>query len=313
MKTLLKKFIALIIGLLLSFILIETLFIIAPLFFRQTEIQPDSSSYRILCVGDSSTYGLGASNRDKYSYPAQLNSILSKANQNKIQVFNKGLPGINSSQTLKILKENIKNIAPDLILVCTGINDPWNYENSNIFKFYKSTSIFHKIRLQFKFYISKLKTVRFIKLLTINLKKNKNFKEAIPDFNNQTINKNHKLLPNNKETSRALYETLKFNFLKMKQLAIKNNCKIYFLEYHAPGWSNPEKIIHKLYKQLSLDVIKVKDIFQNLDNTNSPIRSKDNWHPNNRGYLILAKIICNNLIKKIEINIPAYKINIKNR
>jgi len=309
MKTLLKKFSALVIGFLLALILIEAIFRVIPLFLKQTNIKPDLSSYRILCIGDSSTYGLGASDKNKYSYPAQLNKILSKSNKRKIQVFNKGLPGINSSQTLKILKENINKTTPDLILVCTGINDPWNYEESNILTFYKTKSIFHKIQLQLNFYFSKLKTIRFIKLLIININKNKVLqKEPAPEFNTETINKNLKLLTDYKETSKALYKTLKFNFIEMKRLAIKHNCQIYFLEYHAPGWDNPEKIIHYLYKELSLNTIKIKVIFQKLDNINALIRSKDKWHPNNTGYLLLAKIVCNNIANKVKIKVPTFDL-----
>ena len=80
------------------------------------------SSFKILCLGDSFTYGVGAKHEE--SYPEQLERLLNENYKNKyFEVFNLGVPSFNSSQTLKYLEKNADKFNPDLIIVLTGLNN----------------------------------------------------------------------------------------------------------------------------------------------------------------------------------------------
>ncbi|MFA5087484.1 MAG: GDSL-type esterase/lipase family protein [Candidatus Omnitrophota bacterium] len=83
-------------------------------------------SYRILCVGESTTF-LGGEN----SYPSQLERILNELRPDKkFSVINKGLPGIGSCHIIDHLDAWLTAYQPDMVVVMMGINDhnamrPW--------------------------------------------------------------------------------------------------------------------------------------------------------------------------------------------
>ncbi len=313
MKSWIKKLSALGLGLLFSLFLLELILRAAPLFFLQAPFpKSDPKAYRIVCVGDSSTYGLGV-DPEKNSYPVVLQALLSQENKTSIQVFNLGLPGINSSQALERLRKNAGILKPNLILIGVGINDPWNLEGSDLLKNYSesSGSVVEKWKLGFLRWIQKSKLRRFVKLLLMQKDFLKNA-EPCPEFNAQTVEKNNRLLPDIEKQNAALRETLRQNFLKFTQIAAEQHAQIFFLECHAPGWHNPEQIIHALYQELNLNVIPVFDVFQAADAHSVPIRSKDNWHPNEAGYRLLAELVCAALHSKIPVHTKMFDASQEN-
>lgn len=81
--------------------------------------------FRILCVGDSNTYGLYV--RRYESYPAQLQAALAALETERpIEVVNLGVPGSNSAQLLNRLPTYLDRYAPDLLIILIGAADHWN-------------------------------------------------------------------------------------------------------------------------------------------------------------------------------------------
>ena len=74
---------------------------------------------RVLCLGDSCTYGLGVAFED--SWPARL------AAEPRLDVINAGVPGYTSYQGLLLFDEKLAGTDPDVVVVEFGINDvaPW--------------------------------------------------------------------------------------------------------------------------------------------------------------------------------------------
>ena len=61
-------------------------------------------TFRILCLGDSHTYGIGAS--AEHAWPRQLEGLLNaRGGGTQYRVVNGGVPGFNSSQVLLALEE----------------------------------------------------------------------------------------------------------------------------------------------------------------------------------------------------------------
>ena len=86
--------------------------------------KPDGE-FRIICVGDSNTYGAGV-RRDE-AYPARLKAILNHgSSRDSIEVINLGVPGTNSAQLANRLAEYVDVYEPDLVIVLIGVNDFWN-------------------------------------------------------------------------------------------------------------------------------------------------------------------------------------------
>ncbi|MDD5080210.1 MAG: tetratricopeptide repeat protein [Candidatus Omnitrophica bacterium] len=112
-------------GLFLSFILVEAGLRLAgyaslSLQERRNRVSARQKwTYRILCVGESTTFVGGVC-----SYPAQLRWILNQRGIGvKFSVINKGVPGINTSGILGDLEFNIEKYAPDMVISMMGIND----------------------------------------------------------------------------------------------------------------------------------------------------------------------------------------------
>ncbi len=81
---------------------------------------------RILCIGDSFTYGIGASDRD-HAWPGVLQAKLRAALPgHRVEAINAGLPGQNSSVLLRQLRNYVEAERPQVVLVCCGCNNQWN-------------------------------------------------------------------------------------------------------------------------------------------------------------------------------------------
>jgi hypothetical protein len=75
-----------------------------------------------LCIGDSFTYGLGASTRDR-SYPARAQEIVASREPQAITFVNRGVPGQTSRDVLGRLPGALQRYQPDLVYVLIGSND----------------------------------------------------------------------------------------------------------------------------------------------------------------------------------------------
>jgi lysophospholipase L1-like esterase len=81
----------------------------------------------VLCVGDSFTFGLGASRHDR-NYPSRLASALQSADPGSWRVVNEGRPGRNSAQLEAALPALLRRHRPEVVLILVGVNDWWNDE-----------------------------------------------------------------------------------------------------------------------------------------------------------------------------------------
>ncbi|MEE8468334.1 MAG: GDSL-type esterase/lipase family protein [Planctomycetota bacterium] len=77
---------------------------------------------RILCVGDSCTFGTGVGQHD--TYPAVLETNLRRELSNQgVEILNAGVPGYTSYQCLRYLESEGFDLAPDVIVFCTNFNE----------------------------------------------------------------------------------------------------------------------------------------------------------------------------------------------
>jgi len=88
-----------------------------------------------LCLGDSYTYGEGASG-EKGSYPSQLEQLLN-ARENgpagvRWRVVNRGWPGRNSAEVLQRTPGYLTTERPDYVVVLVGANDRWSHREMDL-------------------------------------------------------------------------------------------------------------------------------------------------------------------------------------
>lgn len=92
---------------------------------QQTASSWRTGSLRILCVGDSNTYGVYLDDRND-AWPARLEALWNGSGRApRIEVMNLGYPGTSSSLLLRHLPELLETFEPDLLLVMVGANDFW--------------------------------------------------------------------------------------------------------------------------------------------------------------------------------------------
>ncbi len=72
---------------------------------------------RVLCVGDSCTYGSGVRRRD--AYPQVLQRLLGP----RVEVINAGVPGYTAYQAARWLERDGMALEPDVVVFATGFNE----------------------------------------------------------------------------------------------------------------------------------------------------------------------------------------------
>lgn len=182
---------------------------------------PGKTTFEILTVGDSHTYGKGAPKG--YSYPEQLQRILTKAKADVSWVVdNKGIPGHNSSQALSIMRARLSAPPPpDLVLACAGTNNDHNLAQAT---FLPDQLQDNAPGLQWAYLFRNSRTyrlgqitVRRVRQLTEN---NKEVPEVLYD---EVIDENEKFL----------VEWLKDDFTAMNEACADSGCGFALIGYAA--------------------------------------------------------------------------------
>ena len=135
-----------------------TLLVIATLFCLNTE-----SVTKVACVGNSITYGMGISNREHDSYPAQLQRMLG----DKYEVGNFGKSGAtllrkgHRPYNSQIEYKKAIDFKPDIVVIHLGINDTdprnWpNYRDEFINDYYALLDTFRAINKKCRILIAKM-------------------------------------------------------------------------------------------------------------------------------------------------------------
>jgi lysophospholipase L1-like esterase len=93
--------------------------------FRDVEMrkQKPSSVFRIVCLGDSWTFGWNVGSTQ--SYPQQLQDLLRRDfPEANFEVFNLGVAGYSSFHGLRQLKTRVLDLNPDVVIVALAMNEP---------------------------------------------------------------------------------------------------------------------------------------------------------------------------------------------
>lgn len=93
----------------------------AQFFYSQEDPLVRSDAIRILCVGDSNTYGLYLPRES--SWPSQLQELLDRRAPGRYQVINLGSPGAPTSRIAENLPAFLARFRPHQVIVLAGVND----------------------------------------------------------------------------------------------------------------------------------------------------------------------------------------------
>ena len=91
-----------------------------------SDLPAPSRPVKIVCFGDSITYGYAASDIARTSYPARLQSLIDgKFGPGRYAVVNAGVSGEDTRRGLKRLDDLLKRERPAFVLIEYGTNDLW--------------------------------------------------------------------------------------------------------------------------------------------------------------------------------------------
>jgi lysophospholipase L1-like esterase len=79
----------------------------------------------VLCVGDSYTYGVGASDAS-HSYPGRLECRLDATTGSSWRVVDCGVPGQDSADVLRALPGQLATHSPEIVCILVGTNNRWS-------------------------------------------------------------------------------------------------------------------------------------------------------------------------------------------
>jgi lysophospholipase L1-like esterase len=89
---------------------------------QERSLQKERGVYRIVCLGDSHTFGWGVEQEE--TYPARLEEMLAKKYTGKaFEVLNHGVPGYNTVQEVASFAEKIDDLDPDMVIINYVNND----------------------------------------------------------------------------------------------------------------------------------------------------------------------------------------------
>lgn len=92
--------------------------------FRDKEfsLEKQQNTKRIVCIGDSATFGHGIKNIDDI-LSRQLEKQLNKTSKNKFEVYNMGVEGYNTNHHLGVLKHKALKYSPDIVILVFNFGD----------------------------------------------------------------------------------------------------------------------------------------------------------------------------------------------
>ncbi len=92
------------------------------------QVEKPADTLRIVCLGDSITFGYGAA--DDETYPARLRDHLRSKIEAPIEVLNLGVPGYSSYQGIRMMEHEVAALNPDILIVGFGFNDAFVKEQT---------------------------------------------------------------------------------------------------------------------------------------------------------------------------------------
>jgi lysophospholipase L1-like esterase len=117
--------------------------------FRDEDFSEEKtpSSFRILCLGDSWTFGANVD--QKNTYPQNLQAMLrAEFPEAEFEVLNLGVLACSSYQGLELLKRKGLDLKPDMVLIGFGMNDGSvaGYRDKDIANNRSSTTLLKRVR-----------------------------------------------------------------------------------------------------------------------------------------------------------------------
>ena len=208
----------------------------------------------------------------------------------KIQCFFDQTIGQNTSEILRKLPLYIKKNQPNLIIFMVGTNNWWNLNRSNILLFNKNKTI-SEFTLKTLVFLDKFRTWKLIKWIAHSMGlKQERWNYWAPQECQDNSDLCYKKLKENYNT-RIFWQVGEYDLREMIKICKINNIKIIICNY-------PRTDIYfqrELAKKFSIPFVDNFGLFKSLPNAEEYL--SDKYHPNDRGYKLVAENIYNCILE----------------
>ena len=239
--------------------------------------------YRIFCVGESTTWGIGASDPVSKGYPHQLEAMLNERYPDKkIQCFFENTIGQNTSENLLKLPRYIKKYRPNLVIFMIGANNWWNLDSSNVLLF-SDGSLSHYY-WKMLIFLDQFRTWKLLKNIAFSCGLYKERCEYFfPD------GRRDELMFPSKFRRPVIFDRIAVHDQEeMVKICLEERIHVILCSYPVDDrrglFFNARPEIAQKYM---ISYVDNDFVFSHLTNRQG-VLSRDNWHPNDKGYAILA-------------------------
>lgn len=245
------------------------------------------NEFRILAIGESTTYGLRV--KPDQSYPKQLERMLNTSfSDRRFVVKNIGVPGQTSSSILRSIDSQLQKYKPDLVISLFGIND-----TNEVLNDFSTRFIFGSV------YVPRwIADMRVYKLFSMT----KDFLVHSPDvkkdgvwlfYDQSQVNPDGNLLCNE-----FYLKQLALNYKDVIDKVLRHHAEIMMISYvHRPN------CFHELFDKVSTERnVVYLDLFIPDKERHNALFVKDRWHMSELGHRIIAErifkcLVAENLIR----------------
>jgi lysophospholipase L1-like esterase len=251
------------------------------------------AEYRIYCVGESTTWGIGASDPATKNYPHQLEEMLRKKYKGmKIQCFFDQTIGQNTSEILAKLPQHIEKYQPQLIIFLVGVNNWWNMERSNILLFNEDRSV-SQLALKTLIFLDQFRIWKLFKNLVFPLR----VSEERWDFFYPPAGRAREELGKEKWERDPIFDQLtKHDIGEMVKICKANGIKVIMCTYPA-ATRDLRRIQKNVAEKFDTFFVDHYAVFQTLKNPKTYFSPEDYWHPNDAGYALMAENVYSCILK----------------
>ena len=247
--------------------------------FRDKEysVSKDKNTFRMLVLGDSSTFGVGVNSFTK-TYHSLLEEKLNKSKDSdkNYEIINGGVTGYTSSQGLNIYKHKFAKYEPDVVTFYFGINEVisrFYMDDKQIMRVNKS----NKKEILIGSILGKLESYRLLSKITLNIKTR--FLGKVP---------------------RVSLEDYGKNIIEMNEICKKNGSRFLLISplLRNQGYEDMRKQKIIIYRKKLEDISKKHNIplltielLTEKSNVSNAQFFSDSVHPNEQGNIVLMEAL----------------------
>jgi len=247
------------------------------------------SARRVLCVGDSYTFGVHY--RAEESYPGRLEQWLGCGGGERWSVINAGIPAQNSAQVAASLPELLEAHAPQAVVVLVGYNNRWNMASPG--KKRRAALWFEDLIL-----------VRLVRIVLAREPGEDRLREFRPDRVTVVVGGAEQSIEVNKTLDRAGDEAVlvscKGDLAIIVELCRARSCAAILCTYPSPeaGYHSPSQAAREVALELGSPLVDFRELFAQGLKTHpyQHLLIPGDRHPTEAGYFWMARAVGSALV-----------------